>query len=261
MTIAKPQRASFEARTNEGTDLRVIVARLGRGTYGSVHPVADDDQTAAKIYHEDGNSTDRVRSRRRAARLRQMVELDPPYPGPHARVAWPTSTLRISEGDEVDDDQTSPERRDIDGYLMRRAPADSVDLSELAARQAGSSDARRAADLLESAAEALHDQGLVIGDVSGRNVALDGKSTLWLFDTDGWQFFDRSGRLHHAEGATERYTHPAVLDRLSGARPNCTSSRCPLWGVGHQPTASCQPREPRHDRYGIEMLARELRGA
>ena len=247
--------AWFEAITGEEETIRVTVPYLGRGTYGIVHPLADDDGLAAKLYHEDRTNQGRARRQNRARRLRQMTAMEQPCAGPNARVAWPTTTLRVPDPE----DEERATDSSVDGYIMPRAPDDARSLTDLRIRAAGSAEALLAVSRVEEAARELHQQNIVIGDINGQNFALDTEGILWMFDTDGWQFEDPCGRILHADGATDHYTDPELLRSLSGALPNCTRSGCPMWGVSHRPTTSCRPREPRHDDHGIAVLAKELR--
>ena len=245
--------ATFDATSGDGEHVRIIVPRLGRGSYGTVHPVADNESVAAKLYHEQRGAPHPARMRRQTAKLSEMARMRPPDAGPSIRVAWPTATLRVDEPDQGERDETV-----ADGYLMARAPDQRASLLEISRKAPGGADAMRAADLLASAAATLHEQGVVIGDVNANNFALAEDGNLWMFDTDGWQFTDAGGTLHHALGATDQYTDPALLRQTRGAQPNCVTPRCPLAGIAHRPTPSCRPREPRHDRHGIRVLTKEL---
>lgn len=254
--MLRPTRyATFTAVTNQGAEVDIIVPHLGRGTYGTVHPLAHDDGAAAKLYRECRDGTARRLRHNLSERLDRMIELETPWAGDRARVAWPTGTLRIP-----DDQGELPGPSQLDGYLMERVPRGRQDLTDLWLRSPGSPRARQAADLLEEAIHEIHRQGFVIGDVSGQNFALAPDGNLWIYDTDGWQFTDRQGRLHRAMGATERYTHPDLIRSLAGAQPNCTDRDCPLHGAIHRLTPTCRPRRAEHDDHGIARLARELRG-
>ena len=249
--------ATFDATTDDGTLIRIMVPRLGRGSYGTVHPIANDESVAAKLYHDGVDRAHPKIMRRQSAKLTEMTHKKPPEGGPYVRIAWPTATLKVDEpNDEGERDGTT-----VDGYLMARAPDERRSLLDIGRRSAGSAEARRAADLLGDAARTLHEQGIVIGDINGNNFALADDGILWMFDTDGWQFTDANGDLHHALGATDRYTDPELRQQGTATRPNCVSPRCPLAGIPHRPTASCKPREPRHDRHGIRVLQRELQGS
>lgn len=235
-------------RAGDGRTLRLEQARLGRGTYGVVHPVAGDDRVAAKMYREWWTQAPRQQRELRTRKLAEMAAVDVPFAGDDVVVAWPQDTVAL--GDE----------RPVDGYLMVRAPEDAVPLSILGRTRFGSDAAKLAANLLESAVHELHRQGLVLGDVNAVNCALDDRGRLWFYDVDGWQFRARDGFLHYAHGATDYYTHQSIFARLSGTLPNCCDPRCPLTGHPHTPTPSCRPREPYHDRFGVAQLVRDLTG-
>lgn len=237
---------------NDGRPIKLGSKPLGSGTYGVVYGVSDDPGAAAKIYRTKGVNKTAPQQMRQAEKLDQMAAAGEPETPEDVRVGWPTETVWM-EGEREQPDGCAHY-----GYLMPRAPKGTISIAYLVRKHAASPRAIRAAELLQTAAEALHDQGYVIGDVNGNNFAISPDDELWIFDVDGWQLKTPDGRLHYAQGSTDYYTPAEILNRIGGTLPNCVSPLCPLAGRTHRPTPSCRPREPRHDRHGIRILTREL---
>ena len=225
---------------------------IGQGTYATVHSIKGYDSIAAKLYLPKTMNQPIRQIRRRSKKIREMSRTEPPNAGERTRIAWPILTLSLeTERTRLDDEA-------IDGYLMPKAPSGSVSIEQIISRPPRSREQILAVEILQSTVKTLHQNGIVIGDISSTNAALAPDNILWLFDVDGWQFTGSSGHLYYAEGATTRYTHPAVLDRIKGSRPNCTDPQCPLNGQPHSPTPNCKPRSPTHDDYAIDKLTRQL---
>ena len=245
-------QAAPAALTRLGERLELSEGLLGTGTYGRVHAVVGDRERAVKVYRDWWGRAPRRQRELRLRKLEAMAAMTPPDLGEDAAAAWPEAVVAL--------EAPAAEAEPAAGYVMPRAPEGAISLSALAWAHRGSDDAKRAGELLTDAMDALHRQGLVMGDVNARNFALDPEGRLWLFDVDGWQFRDEGGFLHFAHGATDYYTHRSVLDRISGTQPNCVDPRCPLTGMAHAPTPSCRPREPYHDRYGVNRMVEDLTG-
>ena len=240
------------AHSENGRVYELCEPPIGQGTYATVHNINGDDSTAAKLYRPKTMNQPMRQIQQRSKKIREMSLTEPPNAGERTRIAWPMLTLSLETERTQSDDEP------IYGYLMPKAPSGSVSIEQIISGPARYQEKTRVVELLQSAVETLHQNGIVVGDVNSTNAALAPNNTLWLFDVDGWQFTGINGQLYYAEGATTGYTHPAVLDRIKGSRPNCIDLQCPLNGQPHSPTPNCKPRSPAHDDYAIKKLTRQL---
>ena len=233
-----------EVRTQCGTTLRLLQPAIGAGAHAAVYAIADHANLAVRIFHCRANSSLRLHPGHRAARLHAMLQIRPPELPPNTAAAWPVAAITGPDGSAT-------------GYLMPKAPPDTVNLKEIIAD--GNRELRKlTANRLHEAAAAIHRQGFILGDVNDANIGVTPTGTLWFYDVESWQFTDPEGNLHHAMGATLPYLHPSIVAEMKGVQRNCTAAGCPGNGYLHAMTPSCRPRQPYHDRYGIDLLCRKL---
>ena len=240
------------ANSEDGRVYELCEPPIGQGTYATVHSINGDDSIAAKLYRPETMNQPMRQIRQRSKKIREMSRIEPPNAGERTRIAWPMLTLSLETEKTRSDDEP------IYGYLMPKAPSGSVSIEQIISGPPRSREQILAAELLQKAIKTLHQNGIVVGDVNSTNAALAPDNTLWLFDVDGWQFTGSNGQLYYAEGATTRYTHPAVLERIKGSHPNCIDRQCPFSGQSHSPTPNCKPRIPAHDDYAIDKMTRQL---
>ena len=244
-----PRAIPIPLYDESGLELGIQEPPIGSGSFALVHTIVGDDTIAAKLFVSTPNLP-LVAQRYRGRKIASMTAMQPPSMPDSIKTAWPVSVIRCAPRDDC--------HVHIAGYLMPKAPEGTVTLETLSARRAGSPEAVRAAQLLDDALAALHRQGIVFGDVSGRNAALDPDGNLWLYDTDGWQFTDTEGRLHYAQGATVGYLHPLVATQLAVDFRNCADRRCPYNGIVHSVSVNCHPRRPAHDKYAARRITKML---
>src|SRR5262249_40161565 len=85
------------------------------------------------------------------------------------------------------------------------------------------------------AVAAIHEHGLVIGDVNPKNILVTRKATVYLLDVDSFQF-SVEGRTYRCEGGFPEYTPPE------------------LQGVAFREV----DREQKHDCFGLAVVIFQL---
>src|SRR5262245_46458653 len=167
--------------------------RIGTGAEGEVYEIQDRDDLVAKVYHEPPPPE-------RAEKLVALSRLG------NERLfnlsAWPVSTLRDSpDGDVV-------------GFVMKNiSQAEEVHaLHSPKSRLQKFPEASWAfliyvAANVARAVAAVHEHGLVIGDLNPKNILVTRKATVYLLDVDSFQFSD-GGKTYRCEGGFPEYTPP-----------------------------------------------------
>src|SRR5262245_8520041 len=191
---------------------QIDIVRLGRligtGAEGEVYEIQDKNDLVAKVYHEPPPPE-------KAEKLVALSRLG------NERLfnlsAWPVSTLlearhgevfgcwkkKISQAEEVQA-LHSPKSR-----LQKCPEASWAFLIYVAANVA-------------RAIAAVHEHGLVIGDVNPKNILVTRKATVYLLDVDSFQF-SADGKTYRCEGGFPDYTPPELqgvafrdVDRAQG---------------------------------------------
>jgi DNA-binding helix-hairpin-helix protein with protein kinase domain len=169
--------------------------RIGTGAEGEVYEIQDRSDLVAKVYHEPPPPEKAekliILSRLGSERLFNIS-------------AWPVSTLhdapdgevvgfvmkKISQAEEVHT-LHSPKSR-----LQKFPEASWAFLIYVAAN-------------IARAVAAIHEHGLVIGDVNPKNILVTRKATVYLLDVDSFQVsFD--GKTYRCEGGFPEYTPPEL---------------------------------------------------
>jgi len=169
--------------------------RIGTGAEGEVYEIQDNSDLVAKVYHEPPPPE-------KAEKLVALSSLG------NERLfnlsAWPVSTLRDSlDGDVV-------------GFVMKKiSQAEEVHtLHSPKSRLQKFPEASWAfliyvAANVARAVAAVHEHGLVIGDLNPKNILVTRKATVYLLDVDSFQFSD-GGKTYRCEGGFPEYTPPEL---------------------------------------------------
>src|SRR5262245_6368090 len=169
--------------------------RIGTGAEGEVYEIQDRDDLVAKVYHEPPPPE-------RAEKLVALSRLG------NERLfnlsAWPVSTLRDSlDGDVV-------------GFVMKKiSQAEEVHtLHSPKSRLQKFPEASWAfliyvAANVARAVAAVHEHGLVIGDLNPKNILVTRKATVYLLDVDSFQV-SAEGKTYRCEGGFPEYTPPEL---------------------------------------------------
>jgi DNA-binding helix-hairpin-helix protein with protein kinase domain len=195
--------------------------RIGTGAEGEVYEIHGRSDLVAKVYHE-------TPPLEKAEKLIELSRLG------NERLfnlsAWPVSTLldapdgevagfvmkKISDAEEVHT-LHSPKSR-----LQKFPEASWTFLIYVAAN-------------IARAVAAIHEHGLVIGDVNPKNILVTRKATVYLLDVDSFQF-SVDGRTYRCEGGFPEYTPPE------------------LQGVSFREV----DREQKHDCFGLAVVIFQL---
>src|ERR1043166_4850751 len=184
-------------RTRRGREV-VVGRRLGAGGEGTVFET-NIQSVVAKIYASGWRPEKR-------AKLEHMVVLGPPTMDSGVILCWPRGILFDEQGSFA-------------GYLMTRATgvslAEVVFQPEELLRRFPSCDRTHLVTLSLTILHAfarLHPHGVLVGDVSGANVVVEGPEQIWLIDTDSFQV----GRYPSCVG-----TGQFVPPELHGADLSC----------------------------------------
>lgn len=169
--------------------------RIGAGAEGEVYEIQDRNDLVAKVYHEPPPPE-------KAEKLFVLARLG------NERLfnlsTWPVSTLldapdgevvgfvmkKISQAEEVHA-LHSPKSR-----LQKFPEASWAFLIYVAAN-------------IARAVAAVHEHGLVIGDVNPRNILVTRKATVYLLDVDSFQV-SADGKTYRCEGGFPEYTPPEL---------------------------------------------------
>jgi DNA-binding helix-hairpin-helix protein with protein kinase domain len=169
--------------------------RIGTGAEGEVYEIQDKNDLVAKVYHEPPPPE-------RAEKLVVLSRLG------NERLfnlsAWPVSALRDSPDGE------------IVGFVMKKiSQAEEVHaLHSPKSRLQKFPEASWAfliyvAANVARAVAAIHEHGLVIGDVNPKNILVTRKATVYLLDVDSFQV-SADGKTYRCEGGFPEYTPPEL---------------------------------------------------
>jgi DNA-binding helix-hairpin-helix protein with protein kinase domain/Tfp pilus assembly protein PilF len=169
--------------------------RIGAGAEGEVYEIQAKSDLVAKIYHEPPPPEKAeklvILSRLGNERLFNLS-------------AWPVSTLRDAPDGE------------IVGFVMKKiSQAEEVHaLHSPKSRLQKFPEASWAfliyvAANIARAVAAIHEHGLVIGDVNPKNILVTSKATVYLLDVDSFQV-SAEGKTYRCEGGFPEYTPPEL---------------------------------------------------
>src|SRR5262245_50682469 len=169
--------------------------RIGTGAEGEVYEIQDNGDLVAKIYHEPP-------PQEKAEKLVVLSRLG------NERLfnlsAWPVSTLRDAPDGEVV------------GFVMKKiSQAEEVHaLHSPKSRLQKFPEASWAfliyvAANIARAVAAVHEHGLVIGDLNPKNILVTRKATVYLLDVDSFQV-SADGKTYRSEGGFPEYTPPEL---------------------------------------------------
>ena len=169
--------------------------RIGTGAEGEVYEIQGKSDLVAKIYHEPP-------SPEKAEKLVVLSRLG------NERLfnlsAWPVSTLRDAPDGEVV------------GFVMKKiSQAEEVHaLHSPKSRLQKFPEASWAfliyvAANIARAIAAIHEHGLVIGDVNPKNILVTRKATVYLLDVNSFQV-SAEGKTYRCEGGFPEYTPPEL---------------------------------------------------
>ena len=203
------------------SDIVRLGRRIGTGAEGEVYEIQDKSDLVAKVYHEPPPPEKAeklvVLSRLGNERLFNLS-------------AWPVSTLRDAPDGEVV------------GFVMKKiSQAEEVHaLHSPKSRLQKFPEASWAfliyvAANIARAVAAIHEHGLVIGDVNPKNILVTRKATVYLLDVDSFQV-SAEGKTYRCEGGFPEYTPPE------------------LQGVAFRDV----DREQEHDCFGLAVVIFQL---
>jgi DNA-binding helix-hairpin-helix protein with protein kinase domain len=169
--------------------------RIGIGAEGEVYEIQDNSDLVAKVYHEPPPPE-------KAEKLVALSRLG------NERLfnlsAWPVSTLRDAPDGEVV------------GFVMKKiSQAEEVHaLHSPKSRLQKFPEASWAfliyvAANIARAVAAVHEHGLVIGDLNPKNILVTRKATVYLLDVDSFQI-SADGKTYRCEGGFPEYTPPEL---------------------------------------------------
>src|SRR5262245_28129612 len=204
----RPIHKIFYASQSPSAEAVRLGRRIGTGAEGEVYEIQDRDDLVAKVYHEPP-------PQEKAEKLVALSRLG------NERLfnlsAWPVSTLRDApDGDVV-------------GFMMKKiSQAEEVHaLHSPKSRLQKFPEASWAfliyvAANVARAAAAVHEHGLVIGDLHPKNILVTRKATVYLLDVDSFQV-SAEGKTYRCEGGFPEYTPPELqgvafrdVDRVQG---------------------------------------------
>jgi DNA-binding helix-hairpin-helix protein with protein kinase domain/Flp pilus assembly protein TadD len=177
------------------SDIVQLGRRIGTGAEGEVYEIQDKSDLVAKVYHEPPppEKADKLIELSRLGNER-LFNLS----------AWPVSTLRDAPDGEVA------------GFVMKKiSQAEEVHtLHSPKSRLQKFPEASWAfliyvAANIARAVAAIHEHGLVIGDVNPKNILVTRKATVYLLDVDSFQF-SVEGKTYRCEGGFPEYTPPEL---------------------------------------------------
>jgi DNA-binding helix-hairpin-helix protein with protein kinase domain len=174
--------------------------KLGSGGEGAVYEVQARSDLVAKIYHEPPP----------AEKAEKLIVLSCLGTERLCKLAaWPVDVLR---------GESSPIKGDVVGFVMKKiSQAEEVHaLHSPKSRLQKFPEASWAfliyvAANIARAVAAVHEHGLVIGDVNPKNILVTHKATVFLLDCDSFQV-EAEGKLYRCEGGFPEYTPPELQD-------------------------------------------------
>jgi DNA-binding helix-hairpin-helix protein with protein kinase domain len=177
------------------SDIVRLGRRIGTGAEGEVYEIQDRNDLVAKVYHEPPPPEKAekliILSRIGNERLFNLS-------------AWPVSTLLDAPDGEVA------------GFVMKKI-SDAEEVHTLHSPRSRLQKFPEAswaflvyvAANIARAVAAIHEHGLVIGDVNPKNILVTRKATVYLLDVDSFQVsFD--GKTYRCEGGFPEYTPPEL---------------------------------------------------
>ena len=189
----RPIRGVFHTSQS---DIIRLGPRIGAGAEGVIYEIQDRSDLVAKVYHEPPPE--------KAEKLVVLSRLG------NERLfnfsAWPVSTLfdgevigfvmkKISQAEEVHTLHTPKSR------LQKFPEASWAFLIYVAAN-------------IARAVAAVHEHGIVIGDLNPKNILVTRKATVYLLDVDSFQV-SAGGKTYRCEGGFPEYTPPRSYFQLS----------------------------------------------
>jgi DNA-binding helix-hairpin-helix protein with protein kinase domain/tetratricopeptide (TPR) repeat protein len=190
--VIRPIHGSF---LNSNSEIVRLGRRIGVGAEGKVHEIQDKSDLVAKIYHEPP-SPEKAEKLVVLSRLgdKRMFNLS----------AWPVDVLREAPGGSVA------------GFVMKRiSQAEEVHaLHSPKSRLQKFPEASWAfliyvAANVARAVAAIHEHGLVIGDLNPKNILVTRKATVYLLDVDSFQV-SADGKTFRCDGGFPEYTPPEL---------------------------------------------------
>jgi DNA-binding helix-hairpin-helix protein with protein kinase domain len=191
----RPIHKIFHAPQLPGAEAVLLGRRIGTGAEGEVYEIQGGGDMVAKVYHEPPPPE-------RAEKLVVLSRLG------NERLfnlsAWPVSTLRDAPDGEVV------------GLVMKKI----TQAEEVHALHSPKSRLQKfpeaswafliyvAANVARAVA-AVHEHGLVIGDVNPKNILVTRKATVYLLDVDSFQV-SADGKTYRCEGGFPEYTPPEL---------------------------------------------------
>jgi serine/threonine protein kinase len=177
---------------------------INSGGEGTIYPVLQRNDVAAKIYHPGKMSSD---LNRKLLTMLSQPPKDPMQANGHASIAWPVDLLHEVGGKCC-------------GFLMPRV-SNAAPIHRLysAETRKGFPDFSYqalclTASNIASAIWAIHEAGYVVGDVNDANVLVIGNALITLVDTDSFQVTNKvDGRIYPCTVATQLFTPPELLDQ------------------------------------------------
>lgn len=146
-----------------------LASYLSRGGEGTIFKT--DSGKVCKVYHKD----------RRTAQLREKLELMVSMQLRHPAICWPEEVVCDSKGDFV-------------GYLMPQASGHELQTSVFIKPRLESTFPGWTREHLVTLAQTildavafLHEKGVLIGDINGRNILVEDEKTVYLVDADSYQ--------------------------------------------------------------------------
>src|SRR5262245_1852376 len=177
------------------SDIVRLGRRIGTGAEGEVYEIQDNSDLVAKVYHEPP-SPEKAEKLVALSRLgnERLFNLS----------AWPVSALRDAPDGEVV------------GFVMKKISQ----AEEVHALHSPKSRLQKfpeaswafliyAAANIARAVAAVHEHGLVIGDVNPKNVLVTRKATVYLLDVDSFQV-SADGKTYRCDGGFPEYTPPEL---------------------------------------------------
>src|SRR5262245_43884454 len=177
------------------SDIVRLGRRIGTGAEGEVYEIQDNSDLVAKVYHEPP-SPEKAEKLVALSRLgnERLFNLS----------AWPVSALRDAPDGEVV------------GFVMKKiSQAEEVHaLHSPKSRLQKFPEASWAfliyvAANIARAVAAVHEHGLIIGDVNPKNILVTRKATVYLLDVDSFQV-SADGKTYRCEGGFPEYTPPEL---------------------------------------------------
>src|SRR5262247_719115 len=197
--VIRPIRGSF---LSSQSNIVRLGRRIGIGAEGEVYEIQDSANLVAKIYHEPPPAE-------KAEKLVALSSLG------NDRLfnlsAWPVDVLRVAPGGKV-----AGFGGKVAGFVMKKISG----AEEVHALHSPKSRLQKfpeaswsfliyvAANIARAVA-AVHEHGLVIGDLNPKNILVTRKATVYLLDVDSFQV-SVDGRTYRCDAGFAEYTPPEL---------------------------------------------------